>query len=130
MSRLNGSVYNIYVAFCRPRYELASHWTLLLAHPGSVLCTWYHVVGGPARNKPYRFEVKDTQRLNDTHFAEKIWISGIMADRASEVEEIAEGIPLQDSQNWTVQVVQDLEQHGLVPKGTGAHFLEPYVGTN
>jgi hypothetical protein len=130
MSRLNGSAYNVYVAFCRPRYECASHWIILLSHPGSALCTWYHVAGGPARNKPYRFEVKEVQRLNSPDFAEKIWISGIPADHASELEEIAESISLQESQNWTVRVVRALEKRGLVPRNTSAHFLEPYVGTN
>lgn len=130
MCKLNGSAYNVYVAFCRPRYEPASHWVILLSHPGSALCTWYHVAGGPARNTPYRFEVKDTQRLNNPDFAEKIWISGIPADYASDLEEIVETVPLQESQNWTVRVVQSLEQHGLVPRGTSAHHIEPYVGTN
>lgn len=91
------------------------------------MCTWYHVAGGPARRKPYKFEVKEMQRLNNPDFSEKIWITGIMADRASEVEEIADAIPLQDSQNWTIQVILSLERRGLVVEGTSAHYLEPYV---
>lgn len=68
------------------------------------------------------------QRLNNPDFLEKIWITGIKADRASEVEEIADAIPLQVSQNWTIQVVLGLERRRLVLEGTSAHYLEPYVG--
>ncbi|KAJ5763816.1 hypothetical protein N7533_002497 [Penicillium manginii] len=129
MSQHNPSAYDIHVAFCRARYGLASHWVILLSHPGSSLCTWYHVAGGPAQNRPYEFEVKETQRLNHPDFTEKIWISGIPADYASELEEIAETVPLQESQNWTIRVVRALEQGGMVSTGTSARLLKPYVGT-
>lgn len=87
------------------------------------MCTWYHVAGGPSTGKPYRFNIRETQRLNGPEFLEKIWISGIMADRADEVEEIAESVLLQDSRSWVYELVVGLERRGLVPKGMGVRYL-------
>ena len=128
MPMINGSYYNVYVAFCHPRDSSPSHWTILLSHPGSVMCTWNHVAGGPARQAPYTFEIKETQRLNSRSFSQKIWITGILADLASEVEDIADSVPLQDSQNWTYQVILRLERNGFAPRGSAATYLEPHIG--
>jgi hypothetical protein len=95
MQAVDTSLLDIYVAFSNRRGNDPLHWILLLAHPGSDRCTWYHVTGGPTQGRPYVPKIEANKRTNSFGIATKQFISRIPAGEINKVKAATQAVPLQ-----------------------------------
>ncbi|KAJ6031552.1 hypothetical protein N7540_002284 [Penicillium herquei] len=128
MQAIDTSSLDIYVAFGQRRGNDTLHWILMLAHPGSDRCTWYHVIGGPTQGRPYEPKIEANKRVHSFGISSKQWISRVSASEINKIKAATKAVPLQRCQRWTTEVLGVLERKGLVPSGTRDHFynqIEP-----
>ncbi|CAG7963758.1 unnamed protein product [Penicillium nalgiovense] len=101
---------------------------LLLAKPGSLHCTWYHVVGGPTQDQGYVRKIQAGKRMDSFGISRKQYIGSIAASEINKVKSAVVAVPVQECQRWTVDVLAGLERKCLVPSGTSVHYynqMEP-----
>jgi hypothetical protein len=115
MQAVDTSLLDIYVAFSNRRGNDPLHWILLLAHPGSDRCTWYHVTGGPTQGRPYVPKIEANKRTNSFGIATKQFISRIPAGEINKVKAATQAVPLQRCQRWTTEVLAKLEEKVWCP---------------
>ncbi|CAI7672638.1 unnamed protein product [Penicillium discolor] len=109
--------WNVHVAFCQRRGNAPLHWMLLLANPGSLRCTWYHVVGGPTQNRDYERKIQAGKRMDSFGISRTQYVGCIPA---SDIKK--------DCQHWMVEVLAGLERKFLIPLGTSVDYhsqIEP-----
>jgi hypothetical protein len=114
--------WDAYVAFCQRRGSDPLHWMLLLANPGSLHCTWYHVVGGPTKDRDYERKIQAGKRMDSFGISRKQYIGSIAASEINKVKSAVVAVPMQDCQRWIVEVLAVLERKRLVPSGTSVHY--------
>lgn len=120
--------WNVHVAFCQRRGNDPLHWMLLLANPGSLRCTWYHVVGGPTQNRDYERKIQAGKRMDSFGISRTQYVGCISASDINKVKSAVVAVPVQDCQHWMVEVLAGLERKFLVPLGTSVHYhsqIEP-----
>ncbi|KAJ6189435.1 hypothetical protein N7519_004343 [Penicillium mononematosum] len=120
--------WDVYVAFCQRRGSDPLHWMLLLANPGSLHCTWYHVVGGPTEDRDYERKIQAGKRMDSFGISRKQYIGSIAASKINKVKSAVVAVPVQECQRWTVEVLAGLERKCLVPSGASVHYynqMEP-----
>ncbi|CAI7623855.1 unnamed protein product [Penicillium glandicola] len=120
--------WDVYVAFCQRRGDAPLHWMLLLANPGSMRCTWYHVVGGPTQNRDYERKIQAGKRIDSFGISRKQYIGHISASEINKVKSAVVAVPVQECQRWTVEVLAGLERKCLIPSGTSVDYynqMEP-----
>ncbi|KAJ5823328.1 hypothetical protein N7447_005668 [Penicillium robsamsonii] len=95
---------------------------LLLANPGSLHCTWYHVVGGPTQNRGYDRKIEAGKRIDSFGISKKQYIGQISARDINKVKSAVVAVPVQECQRWTVEVLAGLERKSLIPLGTSNDY--------
>ncbi|KGO78522.1 hypothetical protein PITC_067310 [Penicillium italicum] len=113
--------WNVYVAFCQRRGTDPLHWMLLLANPGSMRCTWYHVVGGPTQNREYERKIQAGKRIDSFGISRMEYVGYISASDINKVKSAVVAVPMQNCQRWMVEVLAGLERKFLIPFGTSVH---------
>ncbi|KAJ5972172.1 uncharacterized protein N7479_002090 [Penicillium vulpinum] len=122
--------WDVYVAFCQRRGDDPLHWMLLFAHPGSLRCTWYHVVGGPTQNRDFERKIQAGKRMDSFGISRKQYICQIAASEINKVKSAVVAVPVQDCQRWIVAVLAGLERKCLVPAGTSADYYNQMEATH
>ncbi|OAX77472.1 hypothetical protein ACJ72_08228 [Emergomyces africanus] len=123
------STLDVWVAFCNRRNAgETQHWIFILATPGSLIGTWYHVTGGPTLGAGYALQIQAGKRLDSFGISSRTLVCQISANDINKVRAAAQAVPLQRCQRWTVALLDRLEQRGVLPPGTKARFesqIEP-----
>ncbi|KAJ5613837.1 hypothetical protein N7528_007491 [Penicillium herquei] len=130
MAEVDTSTLDVYVAFCKRRGNHPLHWMIMLVHPGSDRCTWYHVVGGPTQGRPYEPKIEANKRVDSTGISSKQWICQIAAS-GSNLEKIKAATKAVPAQYF--EVLGILEGKEIVPSGTKDLFqtqIEPNLYAN
>ncbi|KAJ5504217.1 hypothetical protein N7463_007091 [Penicillium fimorum] len=114
--------WDVYVAFCQRRGKYPLHWMLLLANPGSLHCTWYHVVGGPTQNQDYDRKIEAGKRIDSFGISKQQYIGQISARDINKVKSAVVAVLVQECQRWTVEVLAGLERKSLIPLSTSGDY--------
>lgn len=120
--------WDVYVAFCQRRGTDPLHWMLLLANPGSMRCTWYHVVGGPTQNREYERKIQAGKRIDSFGISRTEYVGCISASDINKVKSAVVAVPVQNCQRWMVEVLAGLERKCLIPLGASVCYhsqIEP-----
>ena len=129
---IDTSSLDVYVAITHRRKNGTAHWMLMLAHPGSDRCTWYHVVGGPSRNTAYKCKIQANKKLDSFGIDTRHWVSRVPASEINKVNSTVLSTPEQGCQQFVTEIFDGLERKVLVPAGTGLKWKSkiepsPYV---
>jgi hypothetical protein len=114
--------WDVYVVFRQRRVNDPLHWMLLLSIPGSLYCTWYHIVGGPTENRAYECKIEAGKRIDSYSISKKQYVGKISAWNINKAKSEIVAVPVQESQCWTVEVLAALERISLVPASTSVYY--------
>ncbi|KAH6973662.1 hypothetical protein BKA56DRAFT_676330 [Ilyonectria sp. MPI-CAGE-AT-0026] len=114
----------IYIAFGHRRGSDPVHWMIMLRAPDSTKSTWYHVTGGPSKGTNYELVIQNNKRFKTFSVSDHCYVGGINEQDQNKVKAAAKKVPAQRCQEWTVEVLRNLEKKGLVPVGTRDYWFD------
>jgi hypothetical protein len=120
----------LWVAVCKAHGGGARHWMLMLGKETEEMAIWYHVKGGPTKDRPYEAHI-ETKRLNSSGIEKRYAVAQIDAKHRNKLKASAQRAPPRFCQRYVVDVLSGLEAKGLVPTGTAeawarAMEVDPY----
>ncbi|KAG9496147.1 hypothetical protein J7337_012726 [Fusarium musae] len=118
------STLNLYLVISKERGQgQPRHWILMLAEENATHGIFYRITGGPMHGKPY--EVTIEPKRVDSHGIEKRHlIAQVLEKHRQKIKAAVRQAPPLFCQRWILNVVEDLEKQGVVPKGTCSKWNE------
>ena len=113
---------NLWLAKGKRRGTDPLHWILILAAENAETGTYYHVTGGPTQRTGYTLSIQSDKRFHSHGIGEHHFIGQIDERDRNRLKASTQKISPRRCQEWTVQVLRDLENKGLVSSGTGDYW--------
>ncbi|KAF9769793.1 hypothetical protein IL306_012755 [Fusarium sp. DS 682] len=116
------SALNLHLAISKDRDQgFPRHWVLILAEENATHGIFHHVTGGPIHDQPYQVVI-EPKRIESHGIEKSHFIAKIPEKDKNKIKAAVQRAPPLFCQKWVLNVLEDLENRGVIPEGTLAQW--------